>query len=147
VSHKSTSLLFCTCPITTTNIANARAIFGPSVPCTTGEWVRPKPERVELGYVYIPANLISDKYVVLAVDVMFVCGLPFLITLSRCIRFVTVQFIPHRTAKELDNILRNVIKLYSRSGFTCQTALMDGEFENIKDELLDTITCQNMFQK
>ena len=91
-------------------------------------------------YVSIPAQLISlHKYITLAADVIFVSGIPFFVTLSRRIRYVTVQFVPHRTAAELANSLKNVISLYRRAGFICQTALMDGEFEKVKRRLLDVI--------
>ncbi len=70
---------------------------------------------------------------------MFVSGLPFLVTLSRRIRYITVQFVPRRTAGELANALKMVIGLSRRAGFVCQTALMDGEFEKVKTKLLNVI--------
>ena len=42
---------------------------------------------------------------------------------------------PHRTAKELGIVIRNVIKLYVCAGFVVQTALMDGELEKVKELL------------
>ena len=38
------------------------------------------------------------KFVTLTADVMFVNGIPFLVTLSRKIRLFTVEFLPSRTA-------------------------------------------------
>ena len=35
--------------------------------------------------------------------------------------------------------MKQVIGLYSRSGFNVQTAMMDGEFEKLKDKLIDQI--------
>ncbi|KAK1739282.1 hypothetical protein QTG54_009825 [Skeletonema marinoi] len=70
---------------------------------------------------------------------MFVNGLPFFVTLSRNIRFATVQFVPRRTANDLSNVLNEVLMLYKRAGFICQTALMDGEFEKLKAKLSDKI--------
>mgnify|MGYP003325905523 CR=1 FL=1 len=70
---------------------------------------------------------------------MFVSGLPFFITLSRGVRFVTIQYVPRRTATELGNALKDVIALYSRAGFVCQTALMDGEFEKVKEKVRELI--------
>ncbi|KAL7503775.1 hypothetical protein ACHAXN_001516 [Cyclotella atomus] len=75
---------------------------------------------------------------------MFVCGAPFLITLTCKIRFVTVQFVPRRTAGELSNGIRNVLNVYNRGGFRIQTCLMDGEFEKVSDKLagiVDVNTC------
>ena len=95
VSRKSDRSLYKNCPSTTKDITNAKTIFGPSVDCLKGKLVRTKPDRVDPSYVSVPANFIkSHKFVILAADVMFVCGMPFLISLSRGIRFVTVQYVP-----------------------------------------------------
>ena len=141
VSPKSPHSLFATTTITTKDISNARKIFGPSLPCASGKWVRSKSLRVDPDYVSVPPNLLTNKYETLGVDVMFVCGLPFLVSLGRRTRLVTIQFVPRRTSKELANVIVNIIKLYAnaRAGFVCQTALMDGEFEKVRDELLDKI--------
>ena len=90
----------------------------------------------ELAYISIPAQLISlHRYVTLAAEVMFVLGLPFFITLSWRIRFMTVQFMPCRKAPELANALKSVINLYKHVGFIFQITLMDNEFDKIKDHL------------
>jgi hypothetical protein len=70
---------------------------------------------------------------------MFVNGLPFFLTMSRQIRFLTVQYVPHRTAGELANVIKQVLKLYHRAGFTPVAALMDGEFDKVKDKLVGDI--------
>ena len=101
VSCKSKSSLFRDCPMLSKDISNAKTIFGPSKPCVEGKWVWGKPKRVEPSYVSIPANLITaHRYLTLVADVMFVSGLPFFITLLRDDRFVTVQFVPCRTAPD-----------------------------------------------
>jgi hypothetical protein len=95
---------------------------------------------VDPSYVSIPADIIKHhKFVILAADIMFVCGMPFLISLSRGIRFVTVQYVPRRTAPELANAFKNILALYARAGFVCQTGLMDGEFEAVKERLAGLI--------
>ena len=140
VSRKSSSSLFRDSPVQLTDVSNAHAIFGPSMPCRQGKWVRSKPTRVEPAYVSIPAQIVElNKHVVLVADVMFVNGLPFFITLSRKIRFMTIQYVPRRTAGELANALKTVIKLYRRAGFRPSTALMDGEFEKIRERVIDYV--------
>ena len=140
VSRKSPSSLYQKCPTTTKDITNAKKIFGPSVPCLKGKQVRRKPDRVNPSYVSIPADLIKQhKFVILAADVMFVCGMPFLISLSRGIKFVTVQYVPRRTAPELANAFKNIVALYSRAGYVCQLGLMDNEFEKVKELVADLI--------
>lgn len=140
VSSKSNSSLFRSCPVTLQDISNAHAIFRPSVPCARDKWVCGKSPKVEPGYVSIPADLFTTPYVTLAMDVMFVCGLSFLITLSQKIRIVTIQYVSCRSAKELANGLKNVNSLYGCAGCVVQTALMDGEFEKVRDVLLNLFT-------
>lgn len=88
----------------------------------------------------IPRDLIDlNRFVMLVADVMFVCGLPFLITLSRQVHFVTVQYMPSRSAREIKSGLMEVVKLYKRAGFIIQAALMDNEFEPLVKLLLDKL--------
>eukprot|EP00804_Cyclotella_cryptica_P017651 CCRYP_006769-RA/>CCRYP_006769-RA protein AED:0.55 eAED:0.49 QI:64/0/0/1/0/0/2/0/227 len=122
------------------DIANARKIFGPSTPCITGKWVRRRPDAVRPEYITVPEQLISmNKYMTLAANVMFVSGVPFLVTLPWRVRYVTVQFLPRRTAGELADALKMVIGVYRCAGFICQTALMDREFDKVKQKLLNLI--------
>ena len=134
------SALFADSNIQPTDITNARKIFGPSLPCKKGKWVRGKSKRVTSEYVSIPAALIdTNRLVTLVADVMFVSGLPFFITMSRKIRFVTVQYVPRRTAPELCNALKQTLNVYKRAGFVCQLGLMDGEFKKIKSKMSDVL--------
>ena len=64
---------------------------------------------------------------------MFVSGVPFLVTLSRKIKLRTTQFLPKRTARTLADSLTKVIMLYARGGFIVNLALMDKEFDAIKE--------------
>ena len=75
---------------------------------------------------------------------MFVCGLPFFVSLLRQIRFGTAQYRPRRTAKLLCNALKETIKLYKRAGFVVQTCLMDNEFELLKAMLADTVVVNTL---
>ena len=47
--------------------------------------------------------------------------------------FLTMEYLPRRTAKQLANALRKVIFLYARGGFVVRHAMMDMEFEKVKD--------------
>jgi hypothetical protein len=48
-------------------------------------------------YVKIPKEIISlNKNVTLAVDIMFVCGVPFMVSILRKIKFTTVEYLPGR---------------------------------------------------
>ncbi|KAL7532242.1 hypothetical protein ACHAXR_004515 [Thalassiosira sp. AJA248-18] len=73
---------------------------------------------------------------------MFVCGLPFIVTLLRGIRFGTAQYRPYcRTAKMLCNALKGqeTININKRAGFVVQTCLMDNEFKPLKAMFIDMV--------
>jgi hypothetical protein len=74
---------------------------------------------------------------------MFVNGLLFLITSSRGISLVTIEYLPSRTAKRLVNTLNRVITIYGTAGFIVQTSLMDYEFECLKT-LMPNVTVNTM---
>eukprot|EP00804_Cyclotella_cryptica_P031059 CCRYP_015979-RA/>CCRYP_015979-RA protein AED:0.11 eAED:-0.01 QI:0/-1/0/1/-1/0/1/0/114 len=65
---------------------------------------------------------------------MFVNGVPFLLTRSRGLQLITVEFLPRRTAKIIGEKLTRVLQLYHRAGFVVQTALMDKEFDSVADQ-------------
>ena len=77
-----------------------------------------KPARVEIDVVGIPRDFYAlHKFVTLVGDVMFVDGLPFLLTRSWDIRFGTVKLLPSRTAPQLGSSLMKIVKLYAMRGF------------------------------
>jgi hypothetical protein len=79
--EKVSHALLKNCPLTIDKWENAKVIFGPSVPRLKGTSRRTKPTRAEPEYIRIPRDLVDmSKYVNIIVDVMFVCGLPFLIS-------------------------------------------------------------------
>jgi hypothetical protein len=80
--------------------------------------------------VQIPRDFVElHKYITLVADVMFVNGLPFLVTICN---LVTTEHLPSRTAKRLVHTLERVFRIYETAGFVIQTALMDTEFEKLR---------------
>ena len=72
------------------------------------------------------------KKITLTGDVMFVNKLPFFVTFGRDIGLLTVKFTPTRTAKQLGENLKNVIKLYGKAGYEVEMVIMDMEFNKMK---------------
>ena len=77
----------------------------------------------------------SHEFVTLAADVMFVSGIPFLVTKSRGIKFFTGEFVPTCRVAYLAKCLRKVLYLYAKGGFLVNVCLMDREFEAVKEHL------------
>ena len=80
---------------TVQDVHNTNWIFGPDLANLREKTTRKKPENVRVDYVKIPRDIINmHKYVTLVAYVMFVNGLPFLVTSSRGISFVTIEYLP-----------------------------------------------------
>jgi hypothetical protein len=139
--------LISNCPITHTNIANARAIFGPNLPSIRGKTVQRMPAPVVTDYVAVPQLVVElNKWVTLSADVFFVDGTAFLITVLRRIKFITPEHVPVRTAKSLAKHIDQVVNVYTQAGFIVRTILMDGEFEKIKN-LVPCLECNTTATK
>jgi hypothetical protein len=92
-------------------------------------------------YVAIPQDIVeANAAVTLAANVFFADGTAFLMTVSRKIKFVTVEHVPVQTAKCLCKHLKRVLLMYGQAGFRVRTILMDGEFERIKN-LMTAVEC------
>ena len=100
-----------------------------------GGTVRQNPERVDPVYTAIPSDFFElHRFVTLTADVMFLNGIPFLVTLSRKIKILTAEYLPSCTAKQLSSSLIKIVKVYAQGGFIVCLVLMDMEFEKIKDD-------------
>ena len=122
------------CPVTANAVNNAHQIFGPDLAGIRGRTERRPPESVTTDYVQIP-RVIRERHqlVTLAVDVMFVNGVPFLVSVARGLNLVTAEFTPSRTAKKLALGITRMIDFYARGGFQVGTILMNNEFEKLQN--------------
>jgi hypothetical protein len=101
------------CPITSTDMTNARAIFGPDLPSVRGKMVRTTPVPVVADYVAVLRSQVdANKALMLAAGIFFVDGIAFLLTVARRIKFVTAEHLPVRTALSLSKHMKQVLKVY-----------------------------------
>ncbi len=69
--------------------------------------------------------------VTLTVDVMFVNGVPFLVSASCEISLITVGYTPSCTATLLADRIKHIKDVYSQGDYQVGTVLMDNEFEKL----------------
>jgi hypothetical protein len=126
------------CPVTVDDVIRAHKIYGPSIAALKGKTVRRSPEPVVTDLIEIPQSILqANMKVSLSGDVFFVYQIPFFTTISRNLKFTTVENIPSRTAKQLVLAARHVLMLYRKRGFRVTTAMMDGEFAPLKADMLE----------
>ena len=126
------------CPVTKADILAAEHIFGPDVGSIKGKTTRRRPHAVRPVVETLPPQIMSRyRNVTIACDVMFVNKVAMLVTVSRNIRFATVEAVPDQTAETLTKAVKSVVSIYRRGGFHVTTALMDGEFQVMRGDLAD----------
>jgi hypothetical protein len=114
------------CPVTITAAKNALTIFGPNPTGIMGRTVRTPPGPVMTNYVQIPWMLLEqNQLVMLAMDVMFVNGVPFLVSVARRLNYITAYHVPSCTKKQLATGITQVMDLYTRGGFQVGSLLID----------------------
>jgi hypothetical protein len=84
------------------------------------------------GRINLPLEALARySKVELCADIMFVDSIPFLVTVSRHIKFGTVTKIGDRSGATLSKALQSALKIYGAGGFKVTVAHMDGEFEHL----------------
>ena len=102
------------CPVSKFDVKAANNIFGKNLGSLKGKTVYKKEGHVKTTIQLVPYEIIKIcKQVALAIDIMFVNKIPFLITISRNLKFGTVEALPDRKLNTINYKLRSVIKLYS----------------------------------
>ena len=68
---------------------------------------------------------------------MFINSIPIFVTISRHIKFGTIQLIADRKQGMLMGEIKAVLQVYHRAGFVVTLALMDGEFDGLRGEMAE----------
>ena len=68
---------------------------------------------------------------------MYVNKIPFVTTISRYVKFTTVEVIQKRTKSQFSKCIKNVVAIYTQRGFKVNHALLDGEFLPLRTDLLN----------
>ena len=84
---------------------------------------------------------IMERYrdVILAIDVMKVNKIPFLITISRHIKFGTVQLLRNMVGCTIIDGLKKTRIIYGQRGFRIAQIHGDGQFESMRGEIAESI--------
>jgi hypothetical protein len=91
---------------------------------------RSKTHAVRSTFSPLPPD-IKDRYqsLTLCADLMYMNGIPFLVTISWNLKFDMIEVQPNRKEGTLIEGLITTVKVYKQHGFIMSLALMDGEFD------------------
>jgi hypothetical protein len=112
-------------------------IFGPNVGSLKGKTTQSTPEHVRSDRADIPMQIMSRyREVTLACDIMYVNRIPFIMSISRCIKFGNADMLKSKSAVQLLASIKLVTQTYAPRGFLVTRMMVDGQFEPLRGELV-----------
>ena len=125
------------CPITKEDIIQAEDILGPNLVSLKGKTVRKSPERVVLNSLdNLPNELLTEHgNVTIAIDIMYINGIPFMMTTSQAIHFGTAEMIKNEMKWTIIKSIQQIIDTYHGRGFKIKHILGDRQFKCIKSHM------------
>jgi hypothetical protein len=118
------------CPITAQDAINAQAIFGRNIGSLKGKMTIRTLAGIRANIINIPKEIMEQyRSITLCIDIMFVNKIPFFMSISRNIRFITAAVLTNRKAASLVNALKDIYSVYRKRGFRINTILGDSKFE------------------
>jgi hypothetical protein len=118
------------CPIGRQDAINAADIFGRDIGSLKGKTTRRSLGGIRAGVINIPRQIMAQyRNITLCIDLMFVNKIPFFVSISRNIKFVTASVLSNRKEASLVKLLTRIYGIYQKRGFRIQNILGDSEFE------------------
>jgi hypothetical protein len=95
------------CPVNLEDIS----IFGQDIYAMKGKTTRSKPKIVINDYVEVPQELLdAHEKVIICMDIMFIDEVAFVVTVSKYIKYITIQCIENRKSETIMKALHRVLE-------------------------------------
>ena len=121
------------CPVTTQDIDTMWDVWGPDLHALKGKTVRQKSTVVKRDIIKVPREFMKlHSQVELQVDIFFVNGIPFFISLSKKIYYTAVSHLPDRKVESIMKAYKMIHVFYMQRGFRIVAVEADGEFAPLK---------------
>jgi hypothetical protein len=119
------------CPIHRQDAINAHAIFGRDLGSIQGKTTRRKLKAViSAAANNLPKEIMLHyRDITLCIDIMFVNKIPFFLSISRNIRFITAEVLDNRKHATLVAALQRIHGIYRKRGFCIINIVGNSEFE------------------
>ena len=120
-------------PITRKDVKRAEEIYGPNVYALKGKTMNRKVDHVVAPITKIPKKILKEyKNITLCIDVMFINGIKFLLTVSQNIDFVTAQYVPSKKYSGYIKPIETVCNMYAKREFAVTAILAAPKFKHLE---------------
>ena len=127
------------CPLTVADLCTATTVYGKSIAMLKGKTVKSAPPVVRQNIMEIPKEIrVLHKKVTLCIDVFFVNKIPFFLTYSLVICFLSVTHLTGQKAPDIFKALKAMCNYYLQHGFQVVFIKGDGAFKPLQ-EYMDTV--------
>ncbi|MGL5934526.1 MAG: hypothetical protein ACRCZI_02770, partial [Cetobacterium sp.] len=121
------------CPVTVEDINVAQSVWGKDISALKGKTTRKKSTPVHGSEMKVPRDLLKlHRDVTMSIDIFFVTGIPFFLTLSHKIDFMSTTHLENCKIVTIAKAFREVYMYYYNRGFRITMVLADGEFAPLK---------------
>jgi len=118
------------CTVTTKDVETAERVFRPDVGILKGKTVRKKSPIVKNDLVEMPPEILErHQDIVLEIDLMFVNGMPMLMSVDTTIKFRSLVPLKDQTAEELCKALDVVLRKHNKNKFRVNKINCDQHFK------------------
>ena len=133
------SNLIVNCPLTFDDVKNAKLIFGPDITSFKGKSVRCNPASVVTDYVDIPREIIElRKELEVSTEIIFINKLPFLVSISRGLKFTTIEYLSSKSDIALVNSINKIVSYNNSHGLHEHTMFVDPDFQFLEEKVVST---------
>jgi hypothetical protein len=136
------------CPINRQDVINAHTIFGRDIGSIKGKTIRSQLKGTLAAVLDNLPKEIMQQYrnITLCIDIMFVNKIPFLMSISRNVCFITAEVLDNRKESSLVKALKQIHGVYRQRGFRINLIIGDSEFECTGGAIATDIKSKYMWQ-
>ena len=123
------------CPITQHAIHIVKDIFGPNLGSLKGKTIQRTLQHLPSGVDPVSPQLLNrHPGINITVDILFINNMPFLLSMSKGLKFMIIEALLNRQIKTIKEIISTICTLYHGRGFTVDSIYANSEFEPLRPD-------------